>query len=683
MSGPITPTPSPVPQTPGNKGQVVQIQSLPDALQSTSRAIRLQGEVVQQNSDGSTRIKTPEGNIDVTIRGKQLQQGAQVEVDVPPGNPPRTVTVRPTAVTQPTTQTPQPPLPPTTTQPSAPLPATPPAQGQQPATQNPSTPAQPAGATTPVTTTGTAQSSTTMPTSSQTLPPDVSATGKPQAPLPNSYQPPPQGVPPPAAELPPLTNGQIVRLTPLPSVQTPSLTQPTVTTPETIVAGQISRASFTAGLIAQSVQPDLQKALIQTLQNPKVASAQLPILNGTPQATATPAPIAITTPAQPSQTPITLHDLEAGSTQTLQGPIGNGAGILTENFIQDTKISPRLFQLDVKILDIKPAGVQLVPIVSPNENGIPVRTPNPVFQTQANTGTIVPEATPSVLTGIVTGFTPQNLPIVTIQWPTGALSQNFVLQFAAGNLTPGSQILLQPQAQTAQATAGTSSALSKLPLMEASTIWPVLDEMFQSFAQAAPQMAQMMARIIPSPSNPAQMGPAALLFVATLRSGDISGWMNDRKIDALTKMGKDTLISRLTADADNVMRANADAPGNDWKSYPLPMLWQNEISKVLLHVKHENDPQDRESKDGTTRFIMDLTLTRMGDVQLDGLLRGKRLDLVVRTEMPISASMQDAMQTAYAKALDGTEIFGELGFQGDLKHAVRILRREDKLIASA
>ncbi len=179
------------------------------------------------------------------------------------------------------------------------------------------------------------------------------------------------------------------------------------------------------------------------------------------------------------------------------------------------------------------------------------------------------------------------------------------------------------------------------------------------------------------------MGASAMLFIASVRSGDISGWLGDRKIDALTKSGKDTLIKRLMQDAGNTVRANAETSSPEWRSYPMPMVWQNEISKVMLHIKHDKDADNKKDNEGSTRFIMDLSLTRMGDVQLDGLLRGKRLDLLVRTQMPISLSMQEAMKKAYADALTGTDIFGELGFQGDIKGWMNVLKREDKMVSSA
>ena len=206
-----------------------------------------------------------------------------------------------------------------------------------------------------------------------------------------------------------------------------------------------------------------------------------------------------------------------------------------------------------------------------------------------------------------------------------------------------------------------------------------MDELFQSFYQATPQAAQILARTIPSPANAANFGPATLLFAAALKTGDFQNWIGERKLQMVQKLGKGDIVSRLSAETATIAGDNA-LPSTEWKSFPVPLLWQNEIAKVMFHVRREPDENDAGGETGT-RFVMDLSLNRMGEVQLDGLVRGQRLDLVVRTERPVSESMQDAMRTAYANALDGSGIYGEIGFQGDMSEQLRILSANESLVA--
>lgn len=669
-------------------GQIVQIVSLPDALQKVARATRVEGEVVGQNNDGTTRIRTSEGDIDVNIRGRQLQTGAKVELDIPAGNPPRQATVRPAPAPPPV---PAPPpsttLPPTTQPaPTVPLPETPvtrppPVTGQpQTPAPLPGTPQTPAPVTThplPATPVAT-QPANPVPTLSLVLPgqtptPDLAGATKPQLPLPTSYQPPAQGsASPQGIALPSLTEGQIVRLTPILPSPVTSATEPQIA-PDSVIASKLSLFTLQAVLITKSTTDALQKSLIQTIKPlPGAISQQI--------LTQTNVPV-ITAPGR-SLTPTTIIPKnDFGIAQLLQGILG-GTTETPDGIIPATNTTPRLLQLDVKIIDIKLPNVQLTP-----QTGAVILPATPIkadvdtsFIKPQNAAGFLGDARPAILTAIVTGFTPQNLPIVTIQWPNGSLSQNFTLQFAAGNLQTGSQITLIPQIPAAGAT------LPPLPTLrnplQAATPWPVLDDMYQTLMQVSPQSAQGMVRILPSPSNGSNMGAAALLFIASIRAGDLGNWLGEKRIGALGKAIKGDFLSHLTGDTAAATRATPDTSA-DWRTYPLPLLWQNEISKVMFHLKHDGGDVEQEDKEGSTRFVMDLSLTRMGDVQLDGMLRDKRLDLIVRTQIPISGSMQLAMKNAYTDALEGTEMHGDLVFQGDMKQWMHVVKRDDHLAFNA
>jgi len=88
-------SPAPTANNSARGGQIVQIIQLPETLNNTAKALRLDGQVTQQNSNGSVRISTAEGEIDVQVRGnRQPQVGQRVEVEVPAGRPPRQATVR-------------------------------------------------------------------------------------------------------------------------------------------------------------------------------------------------------------------------------------------------------------------------------------------------------------------------------------------------------------------------------------------------------------------------------------------------------------------------------------------------------------------------------------------------------------------------------------------------------------
>ena len=167
--------------------------------------------------------------------------------------------------------------------------------------------------------------------------------------------------------------------------------------------------------------------------------------------------------------------------------------------------------------------------------------------------------------------------------------------------------------------------------------------------------------------------PAALFFLAAVRSGDLGSWLGSKTLDALTRGGKGNALTSLTNDLSAIPRG--EAPVGEWRAVPLPLFYEGEMQKMTLFTRSDTDGRDEEDENKQTRFIFDLNLSRMGPVQLDGLIKGKRLDLLVRTQTPFSEPMRQIMRQSYTQALENTELYGDLNFQGDPKHWVNVLQK--------
>ena len=131
------------------------------------------------------------------------------------------------------------------------------------------------------------------------------------------------------------------------------------------------------------------------------------------------------------------------------------------------------------------------------------------------------------------------------------------------------------------------------------------------------------------------MVSSALFFVAALKLGNIENWLGDKNLDAIKQMGKKGLVERLAGDFSRISQQFSETNTQNWKSLMLPMLNDGDISNVHLHVRQDDHTPDGDGtgdenqSDGPTptRFILDLTLSRMGPVQLDGYLTPKTLDM--------------------------------------------------------
>lgn len=219
------------------------------------------------------------------------------------------------------------------------------------------------------------------------------------------------------------------------------------------------------------------------------------------------------------------------------------------------------------------------------------------------------------------------------------------------------------------------------PLLFMPDIWTTFQDIHQTLNQAAPQMAQAMSNIIPNASSPAQLGNGAMFFLAAMRTGDVQGWLGEKASEIIKRAGKGNLLTRLGQEFFTISRMSSESTNQDWRTLNLPLMWQNDIHKTLIHYRkeHGQDHGDNQSTKSQTRFIMNLSLTKIGKIQIDGLFReqesnSKRLDLILRSENSFSSAMKTKMRRLYTDALSETQISGELSFQDKPEYWVHIAK---------
>ncbi len=625
------------------------------------------------------RIQTDRGEVELRLQKHQLRAelkaGERVELEIPPGRPPRTANIKPANTEPAKAQT-------TETPPQRPLPqgqisaATPPKQAPTPAKPVPARPAE-----TPVTVDVGAQETAPKPTIPRAIPVVSDA---------------------------PLQAGQVVRLLALLPEQLAQITLPKITQEQRNIL-QVFDIKPTTPLVNSTIPPEAGPLIFQANIKPEsidfkpfqqAAASQNNLLSFAPNASAETVDVTVTPPppvlqriSQPAvQTKALAGEPLAPSLPPVTADVPASAHLLQipvmpQAFPQPPTLPVRaaagVGQLDVQISEAPKYSIRLFePQSQPlqQESALPQK-----IATESEKPVILQHIPVTELGATVSGTTPENLPVVAVNLPQTPYPQLFVMQFSTDTLPPGTDIRITPQPGTlVPAAPQAQAALLPVPMPLQPGPWPVLEDAYQALIQQAPHAAQAMARILPSPANPAQLGPAALFFLAAVRSGDIGGWLGERAIDALKRDGRN-ILTRLTGETGRISRAAGDQGGQDWRALTLPMFWQGEIQKISLRYKQqehgdEDDPDDNEKQ---TRFIFDLSLNRMGGIQLDGLLRQKKLDLIVRTRAPLSQSMQQSMRRAWVDALESTELHGELSFQNQPEQWVTIQAAEKTVGVSA
>lgn len=248
-----------------------------------------------------------------------------------------------------------------------------------------------------------------------------------------------------------------------------------------------------------------------------------------------------------------------------------------------------------------------------------------------------------------------------------AAEGHFILRTAAG-VEIGSTVTFESTPMTAQqimaafpaTPAGAVETQAFHPLR--SVTWPALQE-----ALAAVSGAQNAAlqNTIPAPAP--RLAPAALFFLSALRLGTVESWLGAPLLQNLRDTGKQNIAERLAGDFGRIAAQAKETVGGEWRAISMPMLHDGELSQVQFYIRrHDEEAEGKEKTGGRpqpVRFILNLHLSRMGDMQLDGLLRRRQFDLILRSAEALPPSIRRDLMQSFASGLAQAQMQGGLSFQ--------------------
>jgi hypothetical protein len=182
--------------------------------------------------------------------------------------------------------------------------------------------------------------------------------------------------------------------------------------------------------------------------------------------------------------------------------------------------------------------------------------------------------------------------------------------------------------------------------------WPNLKDALKELATADPALARrVMDEGLPRPGP--RLAVQVLSYLATDRT-DARSLLGESVSGALDRAGHGDLLQRLDSDLREMQRqANAS---NDWRAAYVPFYDGRDLRQLRLFSRREGEggKRERDSK----RFIVELDFSELGEVQIDGLMRKPRLELMLRTHKEIPRDMRDELEVVF---LDGCTLVGLAG----------------------
>jgi hypothetical protein len=280
---------------------------------------------------------------------------------------------------------------------------------------------------------------------------------------------------------------------------------------------------------------------------------------------------------------------------------------------------------------------------------------------------IAPEAAHAAnpLIGRIQGYTPAGHPIV--QTPLGML-----MLHQKSSLPVGAQVALG--IEVAEPPAPVAIPIITTPqqaMLALSRGWPTLADLFdvvmRSGGASAAGLTQAGQATDPHlPQTGARLAAGLLNAIAALRAGDIDQLLGPLLGSRLLPADKQDVVKRLRQEFAQLSQLAQDRPGVDWRALFLPIYDpQYGLNQINLFYRHGSQGQqdEKDEKPSGTRFIVEATFTVLGAFQLDGLVRKKRFDLMIRCRKPISQRMRHEIMGIFDGARDLGGYAGALQFQ--------------------
>lgn len=247
-------------------------------------------------------------------------------------------------------------------------------------------------------------------------------------------------------------------------------------------------------------------------------------------------------------------------------------------------------------------------------------------------------STPDVITGVVYDSVGSETTLAT---PIGLLASQSKLALA-----PGTQIAfvvinsVAPEIEAAMAPARSGG-------------WIALEETLFALLGQAPALADQLRAELTPVSGPDLAG-SLIYLLGALYQGN---WPGPAVTRALNDSGNGKLTKRLADDIAALRRLGDDQSTGEWRVLTLPLLLGNFPLALRLYLQRKKPA----GQDGI-RFALEAELSRLGPVQLDCLVRAKRLILVLRSHRNLTPELREEMRAVFQRALQATGISGDLSF---------------------
>jgi hypothetical protein len=218
------------------------------------------------------------------------------------------------------------------------------------------------------------------------------------------------------------------------------------------------------------------------------------------------------------------------------------------------------------------------------------------------------------------------------------------------------------------------------PAPRAAAAWSPVADALQALTRAEiPAMAALRNQM---QAVHAQFSGTTLFLMAALRLGDPKALLGERTAESLSRSGRGELLERLREAARRSSATMTDANQGEWRVQSLPMLDGDAIVPVQLAFRRADEEESEAGARGGAkpqRFLVDIAPSALGPLQIEGLLAGGRLDLVVRSETPVPESLAQELSDRFSRSLREAGLSGALVIHAGTGSFVKLKRTQNEV----
>jgi hypothetical protein len=264
----------------------------------------------------------------------------------------------------------------------------------------------------------------------------------------------------------------------------------------------------------------------------------------------------------------------------------------------------------------------------------------------------------SVQVGVVSAFTASGHPLVQTQ--AGLLLLGSKLTAPVGATVV---LELEPTlAEDSEATPTPASSSAGRGASGSAPTFPRLAQALEAFRDAGVSMPAVVARHLP------HTGPrlAEGLINALAAAHDEDGFQALERLlrPALERMGQREMGEALHQELARPSGSTGNATQTDWRVYTLPLFDNGQLHQLRIYERqHGGGRQQQAGGPPGSRFVVEVEMSRLGAMQLDGLVQPKRFDLMLRSRQPLPEEVRRDIAALFAEARSAAGFAGEIGFQ--------------------